>query len=79
MIAVFFGAAVSYLVKAYTGNMAVPLPNILFYLLIGAIVESQMSLISAPQPITTDDKQERRWEFKTPITREKMNYSRILD
>jgi O-antigen ligase len=43
IIAAFAGAATSYLAKAFTGNMAVQLPNIIFFLLIGAIVESQVS------------------------------------
>jgi O-antigen ligase len=46
IIAAFAGAAAAYLVKAFSGNMASPLPNIIFFLLIGAIVESQVSHLS---------------------------------
>ena len=46
-VSVFGGAIASYLVKGYSGNNAHPLPNIIFFLLLGGIVEAQMSQLSA--------------------------------
>lgn len=53
LVAVFAGTATSYLVKAFSGNMAVPLPNIIFFLLIGIIVESQVSRCPRSVPDVT--------------------------
>jgi O-antigen ligase len=55
MIAVFGGAITSWLVKGFTGNNPDALPNFIFFLLIGAIVESQVSRLSASKPTAMDN------------------------
>jgi O-antigen ligase len=49
------GSITSYLVKAFSGNMSAPLPNILAFLLIGAIVGSQVSRLLKGWPNATDN------------------------
>jgi O-antigen ligase len=52
-VSAFGGAITSYLVKGFSGNNMHPLPNIIFFLLIGAIVESQRSQLPTRHPPAT--------------------------